>query len=117
MINPGVVLDGRIGKIIIGNNVDIARDVYIYTAQHDPHSDFHSIKSGDVVIEDYVWIASRVTVLPSIRLEYGCVIACGAVVTKDIEKLSIAGGIPAKKIGERRSGLKYTIDYHPPFYT
>lgn len=117
MINPGVLLDGRVGKIVIGNNVDIARDVYIYTAQHDPHSDLHSIKSGDVIIEDYAWIASRVTILPNVRLGHGCVIACGAVVTKDVEKLSMVGGIPAKKIGERRSQLRYTIDYHPPFYT
>lgn len=117
MINPGVLLDGRIGRIIIGNNVDIARDVYIYTAQHDPHCDNHSIKAGNVVIEDYVWIASRVTILPSVKLARGCVIACGAIVTKDVDANAIAGGIPAKQIGERRSKLKYTINYQPPFYT
>lgn len=117
IINPGVLLDGRIGKIIIGDNVDIARDVYIYTAQHDPHSDEHGIKSGNVIIEDYVWVASRVTILPNVILGRGCVIACGAVVTKSITQNTIAGGIPAKEIGVRRSNLSYTINYQPPFYT
>lgn len=117
MINPGVLLDGRIGKIVIGDNVDIARDVYIYTAQHDPHCDYHSIKSGDVIINDYVWIASRVTILPNVVLGKGCVIACGAVVTKDVPENKIAGGIPAKEIGNRKSNLSYTINYQPPFYT
>lgn len=117
MINPGVLLDGRLGKIIIHNNVDIARDTYIYTAQHDPHSDYHEVKFGDVIIEDHVWIASRVTILPNIRLGKGCVIACGAVVTKDVAANKIAGGIPAKEIGIRKSKLCYTINYQPPFYT
>lgn len=117
VINPGVLLDGRIGKIIIGNNVDIARDVYIYTAQHDPHSDDHAIKYGNVIINDHVWVASRVTILPNVVLGKGCVIACGAVVTKNISELAIAGGIPAKEIGIRRSNLSYVINYQPPFYT
>jgi acetyltransferase-like isoleucine patch superfamily enzyme len=117
IINPGVLLDGRIGKIIIGNNVDIARDVYIYTAQHDPHCDNHSIKSGDVIIEDHVWIASRATILPNLKIGRGSVVACGAVVTKDVLPGKIAGGIPAKVLGDRRSNLSYTIDYQPPFYT
>lgn len=117
MINPGVLLDGRLGKIIIHNNVDIARDTYIYTAQHDPHSDLHEIKFGNVVIEDHVWIASRVTILPNVVLGRGCVIACGAVVSKSVKELTIAGGIPAKEIGVRRSNLSYTINYEPPFYT
>lgn len=117
MINPGVLLDGRLGSILIGNNVDIARDVYIYTAQHDPHCDYHSIKSGDVTIKDHVWIASRVTILPNVVLGTGCVIACGAVVTKNVPENTIAGGIPAKEIGRRKSNLKYTINYQPPFYT
>jgi acetyltransferase-like isoleucine patch superfamily enzyme len=117
MINPGVLLDGRIGKIVIGDNVDIARDVYIFTAQHDPNCDYHSIKSGDVIIEDYVWIASRVTILPNVILKRGCVVACGSVVTKNVDTKNIVGGVPAKEIGVRKSNLKYIINYQPPFYS
>ncbi|GAA6764491.1 acyltransferase [Flavobacterium johnsoniae] len=117
VINPGVLLDGRVGKIVIGDNVDIARDVYIYTAQHDPHCDYHSIKSGDVIIKDYVWIASRATILPNVILEKGSVIACGSVVTKNVTENTVVGGIPAKVIGVRKSNLQYIINYQPPFYT
>lgn len=117
IINPNVLLDGRKGRIIIGNNVDISRDTYIYTAQHDPHSDYHNIKFADVVIKDYVWIASRATILPGVILEKGCVVACGAIVTKSVDAMCIVGGVPASVIGKRRSQLKYKIDYHPPFYT
>ncbi|TDX01774.1 acyltransferase [Dinghuibacter silviterrae] len=113
VVNPSCLLDGREARIIIGNNVDIARGSWIFTLEHDPQSNLFSSRSGDVVIEDYVWIASRVTILPGVRIGRGSVIASGAVVTKDIPPMSIAGGVPAKVIGQRTSTLDYTIKYFP----
>jgi maltose O-acetyltransferase len=116
IINPDCLLDGRVGKIIIKDNVDIARGTWIFTLEHDPHSDYHETVSGDVIIEDHVWIASRVTILPGVTIGRGCVVAAGAVVTKDMPEMSIVGGIPAKIIGKRNSKLLYNINYFPPFY-
>ena len=115
VINSKALLDGRGGKLIIGNNVDIAREVNIWTLEHDPHDDFHRAIGGDVIIEDYVWIASRVTILPNVRIGKGAVIASGAVVTKDVPEMSIVGGVPAKIIGKRTSKLKYVLNYNPLF--
>jgi maltose O-acetyltransferase len=115
VINTRCLLDGRVGTIKIGNNVDIARETNIFTLEHDPHSDIHDSRSGNVVIEDYVWIASRVTILPGVTIGRGAVVASNAVVTKDVEPAAIVAGIPAKKIGVRKSGLKYTNTYFPFF--
>lgn len=112
-ISPECILDGRYGEITIKNNVDISRGTWIFTLEHDPHSDFHDVKSGNVLIEDDVWVASRVTIMPGVCIGKGSVIASGAVVTKDIPPMCIAGGVPAKVIGERRSELKYKIKYFP----
>jgi acetyltransferase-like isoleucine patch superfamily enzyme len=117
VINPDCLLDGRRGKIIIHDNVDIARGTWIFTIEHDPHSDYHVTKHADVIIEEHVWIASRVTILPGVRIGRGSVIACGAVVTKDIPPMSIAGGIPAKVIGKRDSSLLYRNNFFPYFWT
>lgn len=51
------------------------------------------------MIENYVWLASRVTVLPGVTIGRGAVVAAGAVVTKDVPPLAIVGGVPAKIIG------------------
>lgn len=115
IINPDCLFDGRVGRIIIKDNVDIARGTWIFTFQHDPHSDYHETKSGNVIIEDHVWIASRVIILPGVTIGRGAVIAAGAVVSRDIPPNSIAGGIPAKVIGERKSKLLYTNNYFPYF--
>ena len=115
VVNKKVLLDGRGGKLIIGNNVDIAQETNIWTLEHDVHDDYHADKGGDVIIEDYVWIASRVTILPGVRIGSGAVIASGAIVVKDIPAMAIAGGVPAKVIGTRKSGLKYNLNYRPWF--
>ena len=115
VINSCSLLDGRGSKIVIGNNVDIAREVNIWTLEHDPHDDFHKTKGGNVIIEDYVWIASRVTILPGVRIGKGAVIAAGSIVTKDIPPMTIVGGIPAKIIGTRKSKLSYNLYYEPLF--
>lgn len=83
--------------------------IYIWTEQHDindPH--FYSNETGGaVIVQDRVWISSRVTVLPKTKIYEGAVVAAGAVVTKNCEAYTIYGGIPAKKIGERSKKLFY----------
>ena len=113
-INPKVLLDGR-GGLTIGNNVDIAQDTYIWTAQHDYNSPTYNGVAKPVVVEDYVWIASRATILPGVTIHKGAVIACGSVVTKDVPSMAIVGGIPAKIIGKRECDFSYTLGIRIPF--
>ena len=109
IINKRVLLDGRCGKIIIGNNVDIAQDVHIWTMEHDVDSENHKGSFADVVVKDYAWIASRATILPGVTVGKGSVVATGAVVTHDIPDGEVWGGIPAKFIKKRNMNLSYTL--------
>lgn len=115
VINRGVLLDGRGGQLIIGNDVDIAQETNIWTLEHDVHSDVHADKGGNVVIEDHVWIASRATILPGVRIGKGAVVACNSVVTKDVPEMAIVGGVPAKVIGTRRNRIDYRLHFRPWF--
>lgn len=108
-INKRVLLDGRGGNLIIGNCVDIAQECNLWTLQHDYNSPTYTAVGDDVVIEDYVWLASRVTVLPGVRIGYGSVVGACSVVTKDIPPMSIAVGVPAKIIGKRDNCLNYKL--------
>jgi acetyltransferase-like isoleucine patch superfamily enzyme len=114
VINKRVLLDGR-GEIIIGNNVDIGQETNIWTAEHDPHSDAHETRIGKVVIEDYVWIATRVTILPDITIGKGAVVATGSIVTKNVPSMAIVAGMPAKVIGWRKNKLNYQLILNAPF--
>jgi acetyltransferase-like isoleucine patch superfamily enzyme len=114
-INKRTLLDGRGGRLIIGNNVDIAQEVNIWTLSHDPHDDFHSVFGKDVVIEDYAWIASRATIMPGVRIGRGAVVASGSIVTKDVPPMAMVAGIPAKIIGQRNNKLAYNLTWQPWF--
>lgn len=115
IINQHCFLDGRGSRVIIGDNVDIAQETNIWTLQHEPNSAEHATTGGDVIIEDHVWIASRVTILPGVKIGKGAVVACCSVVTKDVPEMSIVAGVPARVIGRRRNDLTYNLNYQPLF--
>lgn len=54
-----------------------------------------------VYIGNDVWIGSRVTILPEVKIGNGCVIGAGAIVTKDVPDYAIVGGNPARVIRYR----------------
>jgi len=97
--------------VSIGNNVSIASEVRIFTMEHDiDDPDFKEI-GAPVIIEDYVVIGTRVTILPGVKVGKGAVIASGAVVTHDVASYTVVGGVPAKFIKDRSQNLRYTLKF------
>ncbi len=101
--------------ITIGSCVNIAAEVRIYTREHDIDAPDFGETGGPVVIEDYVYIGTRATILPGVRIGYGAVVASGAVVTKDVPPFMLVGGVPAKIIRERSHDLRYKLGYAKKF--
>ncbi len=122
IIGNDAFLDGRAKEFLkyrkehgspltIGNNVSIAGEVRIYTMEHDIQSPDFSETGAPVIIEDYVVIGSRVTILPGVKIGKGAVIASGAVVTKDVAPYTVVGGVPAVFIKNRTKDLSYTLKF------
>jgi maltose O-acetyltransferase len=110
VIDQGARLDGR-GGISIGANVNVAPDVYLLTADHDPQSPDFEGRTAPVTIEDHAWIGTRAMILPGVTVGRGAVVGAGAIVTKDVPPYAIVAGSPAKVIGQRSEGLSYSFDY------
>lgn len=95
-INCGSLISAQ-NEITIGKNCDIATGVIIMDSDfHGTEGEDSKVKMSSVIIEDDVWLATRVVVLKGVRIGKGAVIATGAVVTKDIPPYAIAAGVPAK---------------------
>lgn len=101
----------RVRPLMIGNNVSIAGEVRIFTMQHDIDDPEFGEVEGEVVIDDYVVIGTRVAILPGARIGKGAVVASGAVVTRDVEPYSLVGGVPAHHIRYRPEDLRYTLKF------
>jgi acetyltransferase-like isoleucine patch superfamily enzyme len=125
VIYPGVwVAPGR--NLIIEDDVDLAKDVLITTSggveigartligyRTQIISSDHTIPSigeafpisGDkhakITIGKDVWIGANCIITSGVKIGDGAVVAGGSVVTKDIPKNAIYGGIPAKLIRMR----------------
>ena len=57
---------------------------------------------AEIILGADVWLGANVIVLKGVRIGRGAIVAAGAVVTKSIPDYEIWGGVPAKKLGERR---------------
>lgn len=102
-INFDSILDGRGEGIVIGSNVDIAPQVNIWSLEHEPNSDTHKSRSGNVIIEDNCWIANRVTILPNTHIELNCVIAAASIIKGRYKENSISMCEKAKEVKDRQS--------------
>ncbi len=96
------------GDITIGNDVMMGPECVIKTRNHEfSRTDIPMRIQGykpeePVTIGNDVWIGRRVMIMPGVHIGNGCIIAAGAVVTKDIPDYAIAGGVPAKIIKFRK---------------
>ena len=92
----------------IANSVLIAENVaFVNRDDHDYHVVGKAIwdsPRGDglkTVVEDDVWIGHAAIILSGVVIGRGAIVAAGAVVTGDVERYSIVGGVPARRIGNR----------------
>ena len=92
-----------VGRIRIGDNVQLAPNVAIYTAGHPVHPATRNTlyEYGiDVTIGNNVWIGGNVVICPGVTIGDNTVIGAGSVVTKDIPAWTVAAGNPCRVIRE-----------------
>jgi len=92
-----------IGPVCIGSHVNLAQGITVTALNHNfgdaaRRIDEQGVSTKPVVIGDDVWIGANAVILPGVTIGNHCVIAAGAVVTKDVPDYTLAGGVPAKTI-------------------
>lgn len=90
-------------SITLGDEVFIARNVYITDSDHHQILDAEERvcnKPRPISIGNHVWIGFGATILKGVSIGNGAIIAAGSVVTHDIPANCLAAGVPAKVIRE-----------------
>jgi maltose O-acetyltransferase len=90
-------------KVTIGSHVIIGSQSEIITTSHHIDSLDYEQKNYGIRIDDYVWIPTKVLILPSCRhIGYGAIVGSGSVVANDIDEMSVVSGNPAKEFKKRK---------------
>lgn len=105
--NSGIGINCRVGKgTTIGKDVMMGPEVIIMTSSHifnqtNIPMNLQGTTFNEVKIGDDVWIGTRAIILPGVTIGNGAIIGAGAVITKDVPRNAIVGGVPAKLIRYR----------------
>ncbi|TDO71515.1 putative colanic acid biosynthesis acetyltransferase WcaF [Flavobacterium chryseum] len=98
-LGPQVKL--HFGKTIVGNKVTVSQRTYLCSATHDTSSINLPFISGQIVIEDFAWIAAEAFIMTDTVIGEGAIVGARAVVIKDVSPWTMVGGNPAKFIKNR----------------
>ncbi|MBK0347734.1 sugar O-acetyltransferase [Aerococcaceae bacterium zg-ZJ1578] len=95
-INSGCKFQDQ-GGIELGDGTLVGHNVVMATLNHNLSVE----KRGNLIpapikIGRNVWIGANATICQGVEIGDGAVIAAGAVVTKNVEKNTVVGGVPAK---------------------
>ncbi|MBC7237917.1 MAG: acyltransferase [Chloroflexi bacterium] len=103
-------IKGFLGSTRIGRHVQIAPHCGFSPYEHgfdDLGAEIREqkiVSSGDIVLEDNVWLGMHVQVLDGVTIGEGTVVGAGAVVTRSLPAYSVAVGVPARVIRRRGGG-------------
>jgi acetyltransferase-like isoleucine patch superfamily enzyme len=100
-IHRNVLIDDR-GEVIIGNNVSISDYANIYSHAHAVE-DSNDVSLGRTVIGDNARITYHATVFSDVKLGHDVMLGSLGVANKDVPDYEIFGGVPARKIGQKKN--------------
>jgi acetyltransferase-like isoleucine patch superfamily enzyme len=92
-------------RVVIGRHCLLGHYTLILdNNEHDLEQHRMLPPSDPVVIEDHVWIGSRVCILPGVRVGHHSAVGAGSVVTRDIPAHCLAAGNPARVVRKIEPG-------------
>lgn len=102
------------GGVTIGDNTHIARNLVVYSMNHDfegqrlPYD--HHLVRKPVLIGKNVWIGINVTIAPGATIRDGAIIGMGAVVAGTVPKLAVIGAPPWRILKHRNEDRYVSLE-------
>jgi putative colanic acid biosynthesis acetyltransferase WcaF len=99
-IGENVWID-NLTEVTIGNNVCISQGAMLLTGNHNYKKSSFDLMTGNIVLEDGVWIGAQSVVCPGVSCHSHSILAVGSVATKGLEAYKIYQGNPAIEVRSR----------------
>lgn len=82
--------------VVLGDHVCLSQGAFLLTGNHDYKKSSFDLLTGEIHLEDGVWIGARATVCPGVTARSHAVLSVGSVATRDLEAYTIYQGVPAE---------------------
>ena len=93
------------GGAYLGHHTILSQGAFLCGATHDYNSpDFTYIKRK-IVLEPYVWICAKATVLPGVKCSEGSILGAMSVTSSTLNAWTVYVGNPAKPVKQRHNFL------------
>lgn len=102
-IGENVWIDS-LAEVYIGSHVCLSQGAMLLTGSHNYKKTTFDLITGDIVLEDGVWIGAQAVVCPGVTCRSHSVLAVGSVATADLDVYMIYQGNPA--VAKRRREIE-----------
>jgi putative colanic acid biosynthesis acetyltransferase WcaF len=99
-IGENVWIDNLV-DVQIGNNVCLSQGAMLLTGNHNYKLSTFDLITGEIILEDGVWIGARSVVCPGVTCHSHSVLSLNSVATQNLDGYTIYKGNPAKKVKDR----------------
>ncbi|MBL0406310.1 hypothetical protein JKG68_20330 [Microvirga aerilata] len=94
-----IQIQGESKRIVVGDDCMFFNGIYIRNSDMHPIVDMRNGSwlnpPGNVHIEPHVWVSQDALILKDTHIGFGSIVTAKAVVTEDVPRFSMVGGIPA----------------------
>ena len=91
----------NLAQVSIGDHACISQGALLLTGNHDYKKSSFDLITGEITLEDGVWIGAKSIVGPGVRCGSHSILTVGSFTSKDLDAYGIYQGNPAVKIRNR----------------
>ncbi len=99
-IGENVWIDNLV-KVELGSHVCLSQGAMLLTGNHDYKKTTFDLITGEIILEDGVWIGANAVVCPGVKCHEHSVLTVGSVAGRDLEAFGIYQGNPATLVKKR----------------
>lgn len=95
----------NLAKVEIHSNVCISQRAFLLTGNHNYRADGFDLMTGEIILENEVWIGASSIVCPNSTISVGCVVSVASVVSGKTKSYQVYVGNPAVNVKSRYKSI------------
>ena len=91
----------NVDEIWLSEDALVSQGAFLCSASHDHNDPDFPLVTAPIRLKRDSWVCAEAFIGPGITVEKGAVVAARAVVTRNVEAMTVVAGNPARQVGRR----------------